>query len=72
MNTIKFLVASNPAVYGTDATPQDVQEFATFAYQYLRQHGYDEVEIEYVETYPQNGGDEQAALRKEVWTAFRP
>ena len=72
MSEIKFYVASNPAVYGADATTQDVQEFANFAYQYLLQHGYDEVAIEYVETYPPDGDDEQAPLRKEVWSAFRP
>ncbi len=69
MKTIKFLVATDPALYGPEASPQDAQEFATFAFQYLQRHGYDEVEIEFVEKYP--SGDTQADLRKEVWSAYK-
>lgn len=69
MKTIKFLVATDPALYGSDATAQDAQEFATFAYQYLQRQGYDQVEIEFVERYP--GVDTQAGLRKEVWSAYK-
>ncbi|MCL4528064.1 MAG: hypothetical protein M1282_01465 [Chloroflexi bacterium] len=69
MKTIKFWVATDPALYGPDATPQDAQEFATFAYQYLQRQGYDQVEIEFVERYP--SADTQAALRKEVWSAYQ-
>ncbi len=69
MKNIQFAVATNPAEYGAEASPQDVQEFATFAYQYLQKHGYDEVEIEFVENYPK--GDRQADLRKEIWAAYR-
>ena len=69
MKTIKFIVATDPALYGSEASPQDTQEFATFAYQYLQRHGYDEVEIEFVEKYP--SGDEQVNLRKEVWSAYK-
>jgi len=69
MKTIKFIVATDPALYGPEASPQDAQEFATFAYQYLQEHGYDEVEIEFVEKYP--SGDAQADLRKEVWSAYK-
>ncbi|HEY2979878.1 MAG TPA: hypothetical protein VGJ22_01750 [Anaerolineales bacterium] len=72
MNTIKFLVSSNPAAYGPEATPQDVQDYAIFAHQYLLKHGHDEVEIEYVEQYPPGSADTQADLRKEIWSAFRP
>ncbi len=71
MKTIKFTVATDPALYGPDASPQDAQEFATFAYQYLQRQGYDEVEIEFVERYPTGSADMQAGLRKEVWSAFR-
>ena len=72
MKPIKFLVASDPGYYGPEASPQDVQEFATFAYEYLKKQGYDPVEIEYVEKYPDGAGDAQADLRKQVWSAFRP
>ncbi len=69
MKTIKFIVATDPALYGPDATPQDAQEFATFAYQYLQRQGYDQVEIEFVDRYP--NADSQVALRKEVWSAYQ-
>ena len=72
MNTIKFLIASDPSQYGPEATPQDVQEYATFAYQYLLGHGYDQVEIEFVENYPMGSADTQNGLRQEVWAEFRP
>ncbi len=69
MKTIKFIVATDPALYGPDATPQDAQEFATFAYQYLQRQGYDQVEIEFVDRY--SSADTQANLRKEVWSAYQ-
>ncbi|HEX2698181.1 MAG TPA: hypothetical protein VHM28_10775 [Anaerolineales bacterium] len=69
MKTIKFIVATDPSLYGPEASPQDTQEFASFAYQYLQKHGYEEVEIEFVDKYP--AGDSQADLRKEVWSAYR-
>lgn len=71
MKTIKFIVATDPALYGPDATPQDAQEFAAFAYQHLQRQGYDQVEIEFVERYPAGGADTQAGLRKEIWSAYR-
>jgi predicted translin family RNA/ssDNA-binding protein len=71
MKTIKFIVATDPALYGPDATPQDVQEFAAFAYQYLQKQSYDEVEVEFVEKYPRGNADSQGELRKQIWSAFR-
>lgn len=71
MKTIKFTVATDPSNYGPDATPQDAQEFATFAYQYLQKHGYEEVEIEFVEKYPAGSADSQNSLRQEIWSAYR-
>jgi hypothetical protein len=71
MKTIKFLVATDPSSYGSEVGPQDVQEFATFAYQYLQGHGYEEVEIEFVGNYPAGSADSQADLRKEIWSAYR-
>jgi hypothetical protein len=72
MKTIKFLVATDPSNYGPTADPQDAQQFATFAYQYLQKHGYEQVEIEFVDQYPQGAADTQASLRKEIWAAFKP
>ncbi len=71
MKTIKFTIATDPSNYGPDATPQDAQEFAAFAYQYLQRHGYDQVEIEFVEKYPSENADPQSSLRKEIWSAYR-
>ncbi len=71
MKTIKFTVATDPAIYGPEATPQDAQEFAAFAYQYLQKQGYEEVEIEFLEKYPQGTADAQGEIRKQIWSAFR-
>lgn len=71
MKTIKFLVATDPALYGPHATPQDAQEYATFAYQYLQRQGYDQVEIEFVGQYPAGDADAQAELRNRVWSAYQ-
>ncbi len=71
MKTIKFAVATDPAAYGPEATPQDVQEYANFAYQYLQRHGYDQIEIEFVDRYPAGSADAQGNLRKEIWSAYR-
>ncbi len=71
MKSIKFLVATDPSIYGPDASPQDAQEYAAFAYQYLQKQGYDQVEIEFVGQYPKGAGDAQADLRNRVWSAYR-
>ncbi len=71
MKTIKFMVATDPSLYGPDASPQDAQEYATFAYQYLQRQGYDQVEIEFVGQYPKQALDTQAELRDQVWSAYR-
>ena len=71
MNSIKLLVATDPTYYGPDAGPEDVQEYATFAHEYLLRNGYEHVEIEFVERYPSRDGDAQAALREEIWSAYR-
>jgi len=70
MKTIRFLVATDPSYYGYAATPQEAQEYATFAHQYLLGHGFEQAEIEFVDHYPKGDSDEQAALRKEVWAAY--
>ena len=71
MESIKLLVATDPTYYGPDAGPEDVQEYATFAYEYLLRNGYSHVEIEFVERYPSGMGDTQAGLREEIWAAYR-
>jgi hypothetical protein len=70
MSSIKFLVATDPTYYGPDAGPQDVQEFADYAYQYLLRNGYEHVEIELVERYPSGNADTQSALREEILFAY--
>ncbi len=69
---IKFLVARNSTLYSPEAAEQDAQEYAMFANEYLQKHGYDQVEIEFVDDYPAGNADEQAALREEIWSAYRP
>jgi hypothetical protein len=71
MKTIKFVVATEPDYYGAEAGPQDVQEYAVFAQEYLLRNGYEHVEIEFVERYPAGSADTQAGLRDEIWSAFR-
>jgi hypothetical protein len=71
VKSIKFLVARNSKLYSTDVPEQDAQEYAMFANQYLLKHGYDEVEIEFVDNYPASNADGQATLREEIWSAFR-
>jgi hypothetical protein len=70
MNNIKFLVATDPTYYGPVAGPEDVQEYATFAYEYLLRNGYEHVEIEFVDRYPSGNADAQSALREEIWSAY--
>jgi len=70
MKTIKFVVATDPSYYGYAATPQEAQEYAAFAHQYLLKHGYEQVEIEFVDHYADGDSDPQAELRKQVWAAY--
>ena len=71
MDSIKLLVATDPTYYGPDAGAEDVQEYATFAYEYLLRNGYEHVEIEFIERYPSGSADMQADLREEIWSAYR-
>lgn len=72
MKSIKFLVATDPSLYGPGADSQDAQEFASFAYQYLQKQGYEEIEIEFVDQYPQGDADPQATIRSEIQKAYKP
>jgi len=71
MTSIKLLIATDPTYYGPETTPEDVQEYATFAYEYLLRNGYEHVEIEFVERYPAGNADTQSTLREEIWAAYR-
>jgi hypothetical protein len=71
VKNIRFLVARTSKLYSADVPEQDAQEYATFASEYLRKHGYAEVEIEFVDSYPAGNADQQSALREEVWAAYR-
>ena len=71
MKSIRLLVATDPSYYGTDAGPEDVQEYATFAYEYLQRNGYEHVEVEFIERYASPAAEAQAALREEIWRAYR-
>ncbi len=39
--------------------------------EYLRDRGYDNINLEYVDEYPSGDADDQAALREEVMDAYR-
>ena len=71
MESIRFMVATDPTYYGPEAGPQDVQEYADFAEEYLLRNGFEHVEIEFVERYPVGSADDQSGLRDEIWSAFR-
>lgn len=71
MESIRFMVATDPTYYGAEAEPQDIQEYADFAEQFLLRNGYEHVEIEFVERYPMGTADDQSDLRDEIWSAFR-
>jgi hypothetical protein len=71
MQSIRLLVATDPSYYGNDAGAEDVQEYATFAYEYLLRNGYEHVEIEFVDFYSSGLAEAQAPLREEIWAAYR-
>ena len=71
MKSIRLLVATDLSYYGLDAGPEDVQEYTTFAYEYLLRNGYGHVEIEFVERYVSSTAESQANLREEIWAAYR-
>ncbi len=68
---IRFQIATNSPLFDPETAAQDAQEYAVFANEYLRKHGYDQVEIEFVEAYAAGSADAQAALREEVLAAYR-
>lgn len=71
MKNIRFMVATNSPLYNPETAAQDAQEYATFANEYLRKHGFEEVEIEFVDHYPVGNSDDQASLREQIWADYR-
>ncbi len=68
---IKFLIARNRQLYGRAEADWDTEDYAKFVNEYLRQQGYDNVELNYVDEFPKGDADDQAALREEIDTAYR-
>jgi hypothetical protein len=68
---IKFLIARNRMLYGRKEADWDTEDYARFVNQYLRDRGYDNVDLSYVDDYPEGNADEQAALREEIESAYR-
>ena len=68
---IKFLIARNKMLYGRKEADWDTDDYARFVNEYLRQQGYNQVDVEYVDEYPESNADEQAALREEIESAYR-
>ncbi|HTP03079.1 MAG TPA: hypothetical protein VMJ64_17010 [Anaerolineales bacterium] len=68
---IKFLIARNKILYGRKEADWDTDDYARFVNEYLRQQGYNQVDVEYVDEYPESNADEQAALREEIESAYR-
>ncbi len=68
---IKFLIARNRKLYGREEADWDTEDYAKFVNEYLRNQGYDKVDIDYVDEFPKGDADEQAALREEIDTAYR-
>ncbi len=68
---IKFLIARNRQLYGRAEADWDTEDYAKFVNKYLSDRGYEKVDVEYVENYPEGDADDQAALREEVESAYR-
>lgn len=68
---IKFLIARNRMLYGRAEADWDTEDYAKFANQYLRDRGYDPIDVQFVDDYPPSDADDQAALREEIESAYR-
>ena len=68
---IKFLIARNRMLYGRQEADWDTDDYARFVNEYLRKQGFDKINIDYVDEYPQGDADDQAALREEIESAYR-
>ena len=70
MAEIQFFVNTDPAAYG-DAAPDGIsEEYARFAEEYLRERGYDDVEVVFYNGFPPPWAEVDEALVEEVWQAF--
>ncbi len=68
---IRFLIARNRQLYGRQEADWDTEDYAKFVNEYLRNQGYNKVDLDYVDEYPQGDADDQAALRDEIESAYR-
>ena len=68
---IKFLIARNRMLQGCKEADWDTEDYAKFVNEFLRNHGYNRVDIDHVDDYPQLDAGEQAALRDEFESAYR-
>ena len=68
---IRFLIARNRMLYGHKEADWDTEDYAKFVNEYLRRQGYDKVDVDYVDDYPEGNADDQAALREEIESAYR-
>ncbi len=68
---IRFLIARNRMLYGRKEADWDTEDYAKFVNEYLRRQGYEDVNIDYVDDYPEGNADDQAALREEIESAYR-
>ena len=67
----KFSDRKKSQAFGREEADWDTDDYARFVNEYLRQQGYNKVDINYVDDYPEGTADEQAALREEVDMAYR-
>ena len=67
----RFLVARNRMLYGRAEADWDTEDYARFANEYLRSKGYNDVNVDIVDDYPEGNPDDDAALREEVEEAYR-
>jgi hypothetical protein len=68
---IRFLVARNRMLYSRAEADWDTEDYARFANEYLRNKGYKQVDVAFVDEYPAGNPDDDAALRAEVEEAYR-
>ncbi len=68
---IKYLIARNRMLYGHKEADRDTDDYTKFVSDYLLKQGYNKIDFEYVDEYPQGDTDEQAALRDEIESAYR-
>lgn len=68
---IRFLIARNRMLYGRKEADWDTEDYAKFVNEYLRNKGYNTIDVNVVDDYPEGNPDDDAALREEVEDAYR-